>query len=102
MAITYNDKTYHLQYNLRRIGQIEDATGKGIMQALNESKSMLSISYLMIYVGYALFNEDGNRVSLEQGMEIAEHSIIEQGYAQVMAEVLTCLERDCPFLFRVD
>lgn len=102
MAFTNNGNQYHLKYNLRRIGQIEEATGKGIMQALNESQNMLPISHLMIYAGYAMFNEDGNRVSIEQGLQIAEDSIVNDGYAQVMTEVLLALDRDCPFLFRVD
>lgn len=98
--LTHDDKNYEIKLNLRVIKQIEGVLEKGIMAVLRESNGMLSINDLTTIAGYGLYNEDGNRISPAQGIDIAEQFLIEKGYAELITLVVEALERDCPFFFQ--
>ena len=100
--ITYKDNNYELKFNLKTVRQIEGVLNKGIMAALRESGGMLAINDLLTIAGYGMYNAEGNRISPNQGTEIAESFMVEKGYAELVSIVVDTLERDCPFFFRVD
>ena len=99
---TYDDKNYELKLNLKTVKQIEAVLGKGIMAALQETRGMLAINDLVVIAGYGMYNDEGNRIAPAQGMDIAEGFMTERGYAELVAMVVSVIERDCPFFFQVD
>jgi|SRR5699024_5303831 len=100
--IEVNGKTYELKYNMRTIEQIEAVTKESLVASVRKTEGFLSIQELKIYFGFALFNDSGNRVSPQQGMNIAETLIKSEGYMKVNQMVMGAIEKDCPFLFQVD
>lgn len=96
-----NGKTYELEYNMKRIELIEQATGMPTMAELQRTKGMFGLSQLKTYFGYGL-KEAGTSafVAPKKGMEICEGIMEEKGYAFVAGKVLEAIERDCPFFFQ--
>ncbi len=94
-------KTYNLKYNMRTIEQIETVTGKSLVAMIKETEGLLSLSMIKVYFGMALYNEDGKKVGQEQGFEMAEALMIEEGYSKVAEAIVVAIDRDCPFLFQV-
>ena len=95
-------KTYELKYNIKTIEQIEAVTKEGIVSAIRKTEGVLSLTNLKIYFGFALFNEEGKRVSPQQGMDMAVKLMETEGFMKVNEAVVTAIDRDCPFLFQVD
>ncbi|SJZ37914.1 hypothetical protein [Garciella nitratireducens] len=93
-------KIYEIKYNMKTIEKIENITRDSVLSRLSKNNGLLSISDLKIFIGNALFNEDGHRVSPKQGMEITEKLIEVNGYIEVTKMVAEALQRDCPFLFQ--
>ncbi len=94
-------KSYDLKYNMKTIEQIENATGKSLVATIKETEGLLSIAMVKIYFGMALFNEDGKKMAQQQGFEIAEALMLEEGYSKVAEAIIVAIDRDCPFLFQV-
>lgn len=100
--LNINGKNYEIKLTIKTIKQIETVLNKGLMAILKETGGMFSITELTTITGYGLYNEEGNRISPVQGMELAEEFLLEKGYAELIGEVVKVLERDCPFFFQVD
>ena len=94
-------KMYELKYNIKTIEQIEAVTGDGIVSAIRKNDGILSVTNLKAYFGFALYNADGNRVSPQQGVEMAVSVMENEGFIKANQMVVTAIDRDCPFLFKV-
>lgn len=98
-----NDKEYELKYTLKKVETIESVLGEPLMAVLVKNNGMMSISTLKTYIAYGLKDvENGTHLSSQHGMQCAEKIFESHGYAEVSAEVIGALERDCPFLFQAD
>lgn len=99
--MTINGVEYDLKYNIGRMEQIEQITGKSTLLAIKNSGGMLSLSDLKVYFAYGL-KESGSDIfyPIKKGMQTAQELIETKGYPFVCAAVLEALERDCPFFFR--
>lgn len=95
-------KLYELKYNIRVIEQIESVTKQGIVAAIRQTEGVLSVTNLKVYFGFALHNDEGNKVSPEQGMKLAVDLMESEGFMKVNQAVITAIDRDCPFLFQAD
>ena len=95
--IRFGEKNYELKYNLKRIEMIEAQTSLPTMAQIKTTSGYFGITDLKSYLTYGL-KEEGADVFL---MPVKAHEmIIEVGYTQLCSEVLTALERDCPFFFQ--
>lgn len=92
---------YELKFNMKTIKQIESVTKENIVSVIQRSNGILSLTDLCTYVGFGLYNDIGARISPQQGLTLAEDWIEEAGFLAVNEEVLTSIDRDCPFLFKV-
>lgn len=99
--ITFEDKTYVLKYNMKRIELIEAATSMPTLADLKRTGGMLGLASLKAYIAYGI-KEEGSDTFLppKKGMELAEKLIESNGYADVCGTVVEALERDCPFFFQ--
>ncbi|NBI08246.1 hypothetical protein [Senegalia massiliensis] len=94
-------KHYELKYKIKTIEQIETVLKESLVATMRKTEGILSISTLKVCFGFALFNSEGNKVSPQQGMEIAER-LIEEDYMKLNQAVVTTIDRDCPFLFQAN
>lgn len=99
--IRFGEKNYELKYNLKRIEMIEAQTSLPTMAQIKTTSGYFGITDLKSYLTYGL-KEEGADVFLMpvKAQELADEMIIDVGYTQLCSEVLTALERDCPFFFR--
>lgn len=99
--IEFDNKTYELKYNLKRVEMIEATTGMPTMAELQRTRGMIGIASLKAYFAYGL-KEVGEDTFIppKKGMEICEQMIESEGYTAVCGTVMEVLERDCPFFFR--
>lgn len=93
-------KIYEIKYNMKTIEKIENIISDSVLSRLSKNNGMLSISDLKVFIGQALFNDEGHRVSPQQGMDMTEKLIETNGYIDVTKLVAETLQRDCPFLFQ--
>lgn len=100
--IQINGEHYELKYTIRTLEQIEAALGKGVMTTIRQAGAFLGMVELKTLFGFALFSEDGKKISPKQGMQICEDLMIEEGYNKVNELVITTMGKDLPFLFQVD
>ena len=99
--IEIDGKRYELKYSLKRVELIENVTGKPMMAEINQNTAMMGLTALKTYFAYGL-KEEGSDIFVptQKGIDMAEKLIEAEGYLNVTAEVLTALERDCPFFFQ--
>lgn len=100
--IQINGEHYELKYTIRTLEQIEAALGKGVMTTIRQAGAFLGMVELKTFFGFALFSEDGKKISPKQGMQICEDLMIGEGYNKVNELVITTIDKDLPFLFQVD
>lgn len=96
-------KKYELKYTLGRIELIERSLKDSIMHIMAARDFSLSISEMKILAGYAL-QEIGTDtyISAQNGLDMAEKLITNNGYPTVMQCITETLMRDCPFFFQTD
>lgn len=99
--IEFDGKRYELEYNLKRVELMENATNTSLMSAMSAGKGMLSISILKAYCAYGLREEGADDfINPSMGIDIAEALIENEGYPLVYSETVGAIERDCPFFFQ--
>lgn len=101
--IEVNGQEYELKFNLKRVELIENVTKKSMMAGLVENNGLFPISEIKTYLAYGLKEAGSDSfVKTKDGLDIAEQLLEACGYTAVQAELITAIERDCPFFFRVD
>lgn len=103
MIFEFDEKTYELKYNLKRIEIIEKITGEPVIATISKNDGILTIANLRTYFSYGL-KEAGSDlfVTPSIGSEICEKMIETNGYVSTSSLVLKALQADAGFLFRVD
>lgn len=99
-----NDKSYCLEYSMKRLEMIENATGMSVMANLQVNRGMLSVTHLKTFLAYGLKDEGDTTkyINPKKGLELATDLIESQGYINVNMAVIDAIEGNCPFLFQVD
>lgn len=99
--VEINGIMYELKYNMKTLEQIETNLKEGVLATIRRNEGLLSIPTLKVMGGFALYTDTGNRISPQQGIDVIENWICEAGFVAVNEEIVTAIDRDCPFLFKV-
>lgn len=104
MLFTVNGDDYELTYTKLRIRHIEERLDRSIatIMAKIEGGELPKLSDMYVLFAGGFKKVDGGYVSFEQGAKIAEEAIEEESYLRIIKYIIYALERDCPFLFRID
>lgn len=97
---TVKDREYYIKYNIRTLEKIENILDNSMMSKLASNSGMLSIPDLKIIIGNAIFNDEGHKISPQQGMDMVMGLIEENGYLAINKLVADTLQKDLPFLFQ--
>lgn len=89
-------RIYELRYDIKSIEMIEASTGQSIVNLMN---GVPTLNNLKTMIGCALFNDDNNKVSVKQGVEIAEKLITTVGMLKCFTASIEKIAEDCGFLF---
>lgn len=101
--IIINEKEYKLKFSLLKLEQLERQLGEGIISILKKSNSMPSIAQLRIIFMNCLWNEEKQcYCSTSFASEVFETALTDEGYGEIVNEVVQALLDDCPFLFRTN
>lgn len=92
-----NGRMYELRYDFKSVEKLESATGKSTIQLI---QTIPPISILKQMMSVALFDENGNRVSVKRGTEVAEELIKEKGVLECFNNIVERIFEDCAFLFQ--
>lgn len=101
----FRDKEYELKLNLKRLKLIEQAADNksAMAQLATDASGMMSISAMERFFAYGLKEVGSDSfVSVSAGTEICDAIIEEEGYVAVVKIIQEAVQRDCPFLFRVN
>ncbi len=90
-------RVFELRYDLKAVEMIERATGISIVNLIQNPPSIFILKQM---IGYALHNEEGNKVSNQTAIEISEKLIIENGITECFTKAITRILEDCSFLFQ--
>lgn len=99
--IEYNEKEYHLKFNLERLKLVEGALKKPLITVYTEHGGAFSIDEMEKIFQLCLKERNadtfcGNGLAREIFKNCIE---LENGYATVNNLIATQLYEDCPFLF---
>ncbi|HIT90555.1 MAG TPA: hypothetical protein IAC41_09080 [Candidatus Merdenecus merdavium] len=97
-----NGQKFELKYSIKSLQKIENILGISMFNEIYSKNAMFSITQLQIIIGYAVFNSEGNKISPEQGADIAMDLIENVGYKPVIEWVANVMKEDLGFLFRQD
>ena len=103
LLYTIKGSDYELVYTKIRVRYIEERLNRSIasiMGKISNAQEMPKLSDLYLMFAGGFKKVDGGYVSFEQGVQIAEQSIEEYGYMQLVDHILYALGRDCPFFFQ--
>lgn len=92
-------KTYDIHYSFKRI-EMYEASHRPVMASFAQNGGSFSLGELRDLVAYGIKLEGGGYISPQQGREIGEKLIDENGYLAVFQTVTEALERDCGFFFK--
>ena len=96
-TFTFDGKSYEVKLTIAAVEKFEDLHGP-IMIAASRPGGLLSVKETKDLLAVALYNDLGNRVGYNQGVEIAADYIQEAGLLPVQQMLGVALERDCGFL----
>ena len=104
LLFTVQGDDYELLYTKVRIRYIEERLDRSIasIMAKIESGELPKLAELYCLFAGGFKRVDGGYVSFEQGAKIAEEAIESESYLRIIKYIIYALERDCPFLFRID
>ena len=88
---------YELRYTMKNVELIEAAAGTSI---INLIQGVPPLAALKSMLGFALYNEDGNKVSSKRGVELATEVIEKYGMLGAFTQTIERISEDCGFLFR--
>lgn len=87
---------YELKYDLKTVKLIEQSTGKTMVDLI---QGVPQIQELEILVGFALYDDVGNKVTTKRGVELAEELVMANGILPLYTTVSERVVEDCGFLF---
>ena len=104
LLFTVNGDDYELVYTKLRIRHIEERLNMSIatIMAKIESGDLPKLADIYTIFAGGFKKVEGGYVSFEQGSKIAEQAIEDESYLRIIKYIIYALERDCPFLFRID
>lgn len=92
-----NGRIYSLRYTLADVEKIEHSTQMSIFDVLRTTPN---ISTMRNLIGFALYNDEGNKVSAERGVKLAGEIIQAEGsMLGCFNKAVEALADDCGFLF---
>jgi hypothetical protein len=100
---TAGGKVYRLKFDIGTINKVEAAIGKSVYCLFPDKTNGLSMPTVAnVYVGFSfgLVDEYGAHAGRAVGNKIAD-AVLKQpgGYTTMAADIVNCIQRDCPFLF---
>lgn len=97
-----NGKTYEIRYTIAQIKLYEGLhEGRSIMATFAASGAIPSLQELIDLAACGLMVQGGGFVGIKQAREMTENLLQENGYTALLEAVLTAIERDCGFFFKV-
>ena len=92
-------KKFEIKLIFARIDMYEQSH-RPIMASFAQNGGSFSLGELRDLVAYGIKHEGGNYVSPQQGREMGQKLIEENGYLDVFTAVTEALTRDCGFFFK--
>lgn len=90
-------RIFELRYDMKSVEMIERATATSIVDLIRNVPSIFTLKQML---GFALYNEEGNKISSQTAIEIAEKIIVENGITECFTKAITKILEDCSFLFQ--